>query len=359
MTGPKVLEILTVPMDGNGLSAFALRFASRMARTRVDFLTFRADEASTERVKAMGAKLYLAPHRLRKPLSYLRFVARTVREGGYEVVHAHGNSCTLALDLLGARLGGAKVRIAHSHNTYAKYRALHRLLRIPFERLVTHRLACGEEAGRWLFGSKPFEVVPNAVDCGRYAFRDGGEAHPFTFGCVAGLTVQKNQLLLLKAFAGLDEKCPGCRLALAGEGPERGALEEQARRLGIEGRVDFLGWVDAAALLSRWDAMALPSLYEGFPTVALEWQCAGLPVLISDRVTRDCALTGDVRFLPLEAERWTEEMARVAEAYRGRSDEDRREASEEGCRAIQAAGYSLDGAAHKLEEKYWQWSGIT
>lgn len=42
--------------------------------------------------------------------------------------------------------------------------------------------------------------------------------------------------------------------------------------------------------------MLLPSLYEGLPLVVIEWQIAGLPCVVSDTVTKECAITSLVKF---------------------------------------------------------------
>lgn len=69
-------------------------------------------------------------------------------------------------------------------------------------------------------------------------------------------------------------------LWLAGEGPLRGALEAQARRLGIAGRVHFLGWrEDTAALLAAADMLVCPSRHEPLGNVVIEAWSAGVPVV--------------------------------------------------------------------------------
>ena len=73
-------------------------------------------------------------------------------------------------------------------------------------------------------------------------------------------------------------KLPDCILWLAGEGPDRAKLEHLAERLGVMGRVRFLGWrTDRAALLRAADICVLPSRYEPFGTVILEAWAARVP----------------------------------------------------------------------------------
>ena len=67
---------------------------------------------------------------------------------------------------------------------------------------------------------------------------------------------------------------------IAGEGPERGALENLARDLGVGGRIKFLGWrADRAALYKAADVCVYPSREEPFGNVVVEaWSC-GVPIV--------------------------------------------------------------------------------
>ncbi len=350
----RVLELITVPADFNGLTRFPMRLMAKMdpSAVRADLLTYAVgDERIRGEIEAMGARLYVAPHRLKHPLRYMRFVASLVRENRYDIVHLHGNSCTLAIDLWAAKRGGARVRIAHSHNTACKFTLLHRLLRPAFNALYTHAYACGDEAGRWLFGRKPFRIIPNAVDAEALAFSEPARAdvraefglkdEPL-LGHVGNFVPAKNPLFLMEVL----NRLPECRLLLAGDGPMRAEVEARSAEMGLSGRVIFAGARgDMPRLYSAMDALLLPSLFEGFPTVALESQCAGLPTILSEAVTRDCALTDFAAFEPLDAERWA---ARIREGL----GQNRAQQSAEGRSAVVQAGHDLTRLAADLQAEY-------
>lgn len=85
--------------------------------------------------------------------------------------------------------------------------------------------------------------------------------------------------VLLEALARL----PTAWLWLAGEGPERPALEAQVARLGLGGRVRLLGWrEDMAALLAAADVLACPSRHEPLGNVVIEAWAHGVPVVASE-----------------------------------------------------------------------------
>jgi glycosyltransferase involved in cell wall biosynthesis len=76
---------------------------------------------------------------------------------------------------------------------------------------------------------------------------------------------------------------PDAFVWLAGEGPERQALEAQAQALGLSARVRFLGWRDdMAALLAAADLLVCPSRHEPLGNVVIEAWAHGVPVIASD-----------------------------------------------------------------------------
>jgi glycosyltransferase involved in cell wall biosynthesis len=123
-------------------------------------------------------------------------------------------------------------------------------------------------------------------------------------------------------------------------------LERQATRLGLGDSVIFAGPVrDVPDRMRAADALVLPSLYEGFPNVLVEAQLSGLPALVSDRVTRDCDMTGLVTYLPLDEAVWAEAMAKAAPI-------DRAAASRSARGAIAERGFDIHVAAAALRRRY-------
>jgi glycosyltransferase involved in cell wall biosynthesis len=100
----------------------------------------------------------------------------------------------------------------------------------------------------------------------------------------AKLQSWKRPLDLLRAFGPVSRDAV---LVYAGEGPMRRELEAEATRLGIKGRVRFLGFVNQSGLPDVYtssDVMVLPSEYEPFAVVVNEAMCCGCPVVSSDHV---------------------------------------------------------------------------
>src|SRR5882672_2839579 len=97
---------------------------------------------------------------------------------------------------------------------------------------------------------------------------------------VGNLYAVKGHTYLLEAVAQLSSTYPQLHVALAGRGELAGALEGQARDLGLGGRVHFLGLrQDVANVLAAADVFVLPSLSEGLPLALLEAMFASRPIV--------------------------------------------------------------------------------
>ena len=92
----------------------------------------------------------------------------------------------------------------------------------------------------------------------------------FLFVALGRLHINKAYDVLLKALV----MAPQAHVWIAGEGPERAALEKMAAELGVASRVRFLGWrSDRAALMAAADAVVFPSRHEPFGTTFVQaWE---------------------------------------------------------------------------------------
>jgi glycogen(starch) synthase len=108
--------------------------------------------------------------------------------------------------------------------------------------------------------------------------------HPLLL-CVGRLVHDKGFDVALQAFALLAERFPDARLAIAGDGPERGVLEAEAEALGVGERVEFMGWLGSEAVLSVMasaSVVLMPSRREGLPLVAIQAAQMTRPVIAAD-----------------------------------------------------------------------------
>jgi glycosyltransferase involved in cell wall biosynthesis len=143
---------------------------------------------------------------------------------------------------------------------------------------------------RRLYGIQCCRVISNGIPTDSYARpqtprKDWREREGFTdtdvlFVCVARFAPQKNHALLLDAFHQGLASHPNVHLILVGEGVLREKLEEQAKHLGLDRQVHFLGLrSDIPDVLGASDAFVLSSDYEGNPLSLMEAMASGLPIV--------------------------------------------------------------------------------
>ncbi len=170
-------------------------------------------------------------------------------------------------------------RLKPKRNIYRRlaFPTLHALV-VPSDRL--HEIA----RSAWKQPEARVQQIANGIPVSRYAGPPEPNAIPglvrqpgdIVIGTIAGLREVKDLPRLVRAVAELP---PNVRLVIAGEGPERGAIEAEALACGIPQRVLLAGFLDQPwRYIGHFDIFALSSRSEQFPISVIEAMAAGLPV---------------------------------------------------------------------------------
>ncbi|AYK14296.1 MAG: glycosyltransferase family 4 protein [Methanosarcina flavescens] len=133
-------------------------------------------------------------------------------------------------------------------------------------------------------------VISNGIDLKRVSEiePEGGKVHSdfenkkYDVIFAGRLIKEKNVDLLIKAVALLKADFPEIRCCIVGDGPEKAALVELAKRTGIYRNVEFAGFQEYGALIGKIRAskvLVLPSSREGFGMVVIEAFACGVPVV--------------------------------------------------------------------------------
>ena len=263
-----------------------------------------------------GAKIYHVPKRSKSIFGYLKAIYSVIKTNKYSIVHFHTqNAFFTVLDMVCARLAGTNKIIVHSHNTNdwrGKYaRTLHMLFRPFIFCMADKRLACGNAAANWLYGTeKNVEIIPLPVRTQKFVYTSEkqNELKVYenllknqVFVHVGRFWSQKNHIFLIEIFEAIHKIDKTAVLILIGEGELKSSIEKLVNEKGLLNSVIFYGNIpNVWDKLIMADAFILPSLYEGFPTVVLEAQAAGLPCYISDSVTSLICETDLVKMISLE-----------------------------------------------------------
>jgi glycosyltransferase involved in cell wall biosynthesis len=186
-------------------------------------------------------------------------------EGDYRHL---GRTGTAAAKVAVRRLAARMVDVFVANNELARD-YLVATLKVPEDRIVV---------GWWLAGLPP-ELASRRPD-GAGPVPDGVPL----FVCAGRLVPPKGVDLLLEAVATYRRERGPCRLWVLGDGPDRDALVALARRLGVDGSVDFLGPVGHQELkgaLEACHALVFPTLQDFIGRVVVEALTTGTPVVLS------------------------------------------------------------------------------
>ncbi len=352
----RILHIIG-SLERAGAETFLMNLYRNVDRVRIqfDFAIYSEPTSNSyyEEVLSLGAKVYKIACKAEGLAKNLKEIKDIVKDNQYTFVWRHVDNCFAGIDLLAAKCAGAKRLILHAHssNVNGKIRILHFLSKPCVNMFVTDRFACGKAAGRWLFGSRKFKILKNGIDTEHFGFNETirreyrekyGIQDEFVIGHVGRFCEVKNHIFLINLFCELNKNWDKkTLLVLVGTGEKESEIKDQVSQYGLDDKALFLGSrSDIAELMQMMDVFIMPSFYEGFPVTLLEAQTSGLPCVVSDVISREVDITGNVEFLSLNAgmEIWKDTTRRLSENKR-----------EDKAGMIEKAGYDVRNVAKWVE----------
>ena len=317
----RVAQVIGKAVQG-GVDTLLLNYYRKIDKSRVQFDFFMDGLDPTvydSEIRNMGGRIYKLPpydKNIRKNLNKFREI---IQNNEYKIVHCHLNTLSVFW-LREAKLAGVPVRIAHSHSTSSLSEGLRMLAKYslrPFSKVYpTHFAACSEHASKWLFGkhlqkSGNVLIMHNAIDLEKFKFNPDLRKKTreklniddrFVIGHVGRFVHQKNHGFLISLFKKIHAHDPTAVLMLVGDGRLKKETEDSAASFGLTDSVIFLGnRRNVHELFQAMDVFVLPSHYEGLPIVAVEAQAAGLPCILSDRITKEVILSDSATRLSLKS----------------------------------------------------------
>ncbi len=357
----KVLVIVTAHFGYDGISNVAKNYYLYQDHSKIqmDLLTINdVPQHLKDEMARNGDRSFVFSCRNKNPLRYVVNLSKLIKENKYDIVHIHGNSNTMFVELWAAMLGGCKTRIAHSHNTKCDHPFINKLLCPLFKTAYTGAFACGTEAGEWLFNKGEATIIANGVDLDKFTLdvhtrnqykKELGVENKLVIGHVGRFSVQKNHRKLLSIFDEVKKINPEVSLLMWGEGELMDNVREQAEEIG--GDIRFMGTSNnIEKCLHAVDIIVFPSLFEGLPLFLVEAQAIGVPCLLSETVSPMVKITESVFFKKLEAsdEDWANEILRIVMVSKVEEN------SKTAHKSIQSAGYDIRENADNLIHIYEQ-----
>ncbi|WP_302591403.1 glycosyltransferase family 1 protein [uncultured Muribaculum sp.] len=359
----KLLVVNTAPSRRNGITSVILSQLQAIDKNGMEIGYVSISDILPEYQKifdSLGIKTYILSRSIKNAIPYIYRLSNIARH--YDIIHVHGNSSTMIMEMLAAKFGGVRIRCVHCHNTTCSVMCLDRLLRPLFYRLCNKRFACGDAAGRWLYGEREFEVINNGINTENFVFDTSKRAavreqynltDKIVLANIANFVSQKNHSFLIDVFVKFAYKVPQARLLLLGAGPLMDEIKQKAVNLAVDDKIIFAGSVpNPADFLSAMDIIVMPSLFEGFPVTLMEGQANGLTSLVSDTITKKTNITGLVNYLSLSAgvDVWASKIEELLPVALSRNNDT-------SCKAIlniKQNGYDIKQTATRLKQLYFE-----
>jgi glycosyltransferase involved in cell wall biosynthesis len=289
---PRVLLLITLAEVG-GAQSYVAALLPALAE-RYDVVLAAYGEGPLREAAARAGARFVPLRNVRRPINPVRDLAGLVelaslfRRERPEILHASSSKAGV-LGRLAAAATGVPIRFFTVHGwAFSAYSGLaSRLYRVS-DRLMAPlttvticvseaELAAGLEAGTCR--AERSVVIHNAVDVAAVPRSRHDRAVPRLIA-VGRLKAPKDFLTFVRALAVLPAQ--DYEAVIVGDGPDRGAVEAEVRRLGLEDRVQLAGERgDVAELLASSDVFVLSSRSEGLPVSVLEAMAAELPVVAS------------------------------------------------------------------------------
>lgn len=250
-----------------------------------------------DRLQSQGYTVHLPPADRPHP-DYFAFrrVAAVMRQAQVDIVHTH-NTQPFVDGGLASVLAGVPLLVHTDHARdfpdKLRYMVAEHVLSWRAYRVVGVSTHTTENLRRYeKIASRKLVTIPNGIEAAPFVHpidpvevraRVGLSPTDTMLLLGARLDEQKGMPFLIDAVAALAGRVRDLHLVIAGEGPLRDALIQQAAARGVGDRVHFPGVrLDMPDLLRAADLFVMSSLWEGLPMVILEALAAGCPIVSTE-----------------------------------------------------------------------------
>ena len=289
------------------------------------FLTFKGNKKIVfyDELINMGCKIYEITPRTKNYFKFLKELKDVYKNNGFDYIHFNLMDLSCFERITYANKYSKAKLIIHSHcgsKNYIKTKSkisqlLNKYGRQRIKNINYYRVACGKEAGNYMFNHYPFIIFNNGIDFNKFKFNKNYryeirkklniEDDEICIGLVAAFLSVKNHEFLIDIMANLKDK--KVKMILIGTGPLEEEIKKKVSRLNLLKQVIFLGErTDAFKYYSAMDIYLMPSISEGLSISLCEAQINGLKCYTTTGVDRNSNISNNVIFISLEkkAEEW-------------------------------------------------------
>lgn len=312
-----------------GLSQYILNMCRYMDKEEVELyiLTESQDKSLEELINSMGCNLIKIISKRKDRRQYKKRLGAIV--AGYDVVYVHKSTLS-NIDLFRyAKKSGIPKIIIHSHSSKIEgnliVKILHNVNKFRINKYVNEKIACSRAAGIYMFGDNDdFKIIKNGINLSDFKFdkdisikmkKELGLEDKVIIGHMGRFVHVKNHEYLIAIFKELNKINNSIHLLLCGDGPRIEEIKSLVRDNQLTNNVTFTGNTDnPSEMMQAMDIFVLPSLFEGAPFVVIEAVSTGLPVFMSDTITKEVKVNQLVNVFSLN-EKKDDVAKRILDSY--------------------------------------------
>lgn len=295
----RVLEGIRQGKIGGGES-YVLSLVEHLDRNIFEpvVLSF-TDGPMVEKLRSWKVPVYVIPSSRAFDISVWGKVKKLMADEKIDIVHAHGSRAQSNMYWGARKLNLPLIYTCHGWSFHPDQHPFKRKLRILGEQFLSGKSSvnicvshANRSTGKELFGKFEAEVIHTSIDTQKFNplgnYKDirkefGIRKDAILIAYVARLTVQKQPLVMVDAFARVASEIPRAMLLMVGDGEYKQRVEERVKELKLEDRIILQSFrQDVPDLLAASDLFVLPSLWEGFPIALVEAMAMGKAVVATN-----------------------------------------------------------------------------
>lgn len=347
-------------LKAGGVESMIYNYCSHMNLKNYEFHLLYQHEASKKNVdefNKIGFKLHRIPSKIKHPLKNYYETKKYLYDNKIDIVHCHMTLMNF-IPLIAAKKLNIKTRICHSHNSDVRKKNIFvKIIEYFLKKICvyysTSLIACGEDAGKYMYKDKEFIILNNALNLNKFAYNDefrgnirnkyGIKEDEIVIGHVGRFTVQKNHKFVIELFKELTKFSNKYKLMLVGDGELRDEINNLVNDYNLEDKVIFTGIIDNTnEVYSAFDIFVLPSVWEGLPVVGIEAQASGLYCLFSLNIDKNVVINDEkTKMLDLDIDIWVKDILKICNFERSINK-----------KIYSKLGYEIDSASNLLDKIY-------
>ncbi len=359
----KVLHIFSG--YGGGISSLIINLIENKTddfRFDVMAFSYQNGEQFLERLAKSGCNAFEMPRpRVDGYKAFKSYVLHILSENHYDAIHCHITGWSMIPFYRLSQIVGISNFFLHAHTT--RYdRKLDRLFPVSqINRFINYRYSdafftCSDLAANYIYGrylnKRNAILIPNGIIKERfndeiteeerenYRRELGLAPNEIVILHVGRFSSAKNHGFMIELIKKLLEQGENVKLLFVGDGELFQKVKTTCNSANLQNDIVFLGRrLDISKLMQFSDIMILPSYYEGLPTVAIECQASGTPMLLAANITKQCDMRLELlTFLPIDnIDTWVNAVIH----RKGKKD------MAHCLSAIEKAGFTANAAAEK------------